>query len=622
MKNITFYTSFVLSSLPLITYADERPNFVWLMAEDVAPHFLGLYNEGKGASTPNLKRMASEGIVFENAYSNAPVSSAARSTLITGCYAPKFGISFHRKLELLSLPKNFRMFPSYLREAGYFTANSSKTDYNCKLDTSAWSMVTCKPGDWKKRKDKNQPFLFVRTNTASHESCLHFSSKCMTEKKTQHDINYVNLLPTHPDTQLFRYTYATFYDQINKVDQELGRLMDMLEVDGELDNTFIFYFGDNGGSLPGSKGYTRETGLKVPLVVYIPEKWRAKIPVSCGDRINGFVSFMDFGPTILHLAGIDVPKHMDGTPFMGEDISKDMMNARDEVFGYGDRFDELYAFNRTVRKGNFKYSRNFQPYHSKSLFAFYRYKQMAFEEWKQFYIDGKLNDIQSIFFESQGAEELYDLSTDPYETRNLASFPKYDKRLKEMRKVLHENMLKHHDLGLLPECVWLSECEGNPYEYGIISEKRLIRLKRVADLELKSFKDASTGIEKALNSEDPVERWWALTVCASFGKKAAKFKNLALKLLDDEVSYVRARTMVFLSQLGSSFSKDDILNTLRIAKYGSESLLVLNDVAYMLESKLMTPLQMTMSEVPHICKGVDWRVNYINNVFRIYNSKK
>ena len=163
-------------------------------------------------------------------------------------------------------------------------------------------------------------------------------------------------IPNHPNTKLFRYTYATFYDRIQDSDKELGELMNMLEADGELDNTFIFYFGDNGGSLPGSKGYTTETGLNVPLVIYVPKKWRNKLSLKIGTRTNGFVSFMDFGPTLLHLAGISVPKEMDGIPFLGEDISLQKLEARDEVYGYGDRFDELYAFNRTLRKGNFKYS--------------------------------------------------------------------------------------------------------------------------------------------------------------------------------------------------------------------------------------------------------------------------
>ena len=123
---------------PVFVYAQEtlgeRPNFVWFMAEDVSKHYLSLYNDGKyGADTPNVDKLAGEGIVFENAYCNAPVSSAARSTLITGCYAPRLGISFHRKLEQVPMPEELNMFPAYLRKAGYYTSNAAKTDYNCFL---------------------------------------------------------------------------------------------------------------------------------------------------------------------------------------------------------------------------------------------------------------------------------------------------------------------------------------------------------------------------------------------------------------------------------------------------------------------------------------------------------
>ena len=304
-----------LPSLVNVICAEERPNFVWFMAEDIAPQFMGLYNDGKGAQTPNLERLARDGVIFSNAYSNAPVSSAARSTLITGCYAPRLGVSWHRKLEQVPMPDGLQMFPSYLREAGYHTSNAAKTDYNCFMDENAWDQVKGKMGEWRSRPDKNQPFFFVRTNAASHESCLHFDEGTMNIKQTEHDPSKVNLLPFHPDTRTFRYTYATFYDKIRRVDDELGTLMDMLEEDGVLDNTFIFYFGDNGGSLPGSKGYTGETGLQVPLVVYIPKKWRDRIPLSVNSRTDGFVSFMDFGPTLLHLAGLEVPKKMDGTRF-------------------------------------------------------------------------------------------------------------------------------------------------------------------------------------------------------------------------------------------------------------------------------------------------------------------
>lgn len=605
----------IAALLPSLAAAQtERPNFVWLMAEDVAPQFVGLYNDGRGAQLPNVERLAREGIVFENAYSNAPVSSAARSTLITGCYAPRLGISFHRKLQEVPMPEAMNMFPAYLRRAGYYTANAAKTDYNCFLDKEAWDQVRGKMGEWRNRPDKRQPFFFVRTNAVCHESCLHFSQKHMEQTPTFHAPDEVNLLPQHPDTELFRYTYATFYDNIRKVDNELGRMIDMLKEDGELDNTFIFFFGDNGGSLPGSKGYTGETGLRVPLVVYVPKNWRDKLPVGINSRADGLVSFMDLGPTLLHLAGVEVPEGMDGTPFLGEDIPLEKINSRDEVYGYGDRYDELYAFNRTVRKGNFKYSRNFTPYHPKSLFAFYRYKQLAFRQWKEMFEAGELNALQSRFFEPQGAEELYDLSKDPNETENLALRPEYRDRLEKMRALLFGHMIDSNDLGLLPECVWLTEGHDAPAAYGSKSHNRLKAALAAANLQLEEFRSVEKRVCKALSSSDPVIRYWALTACANWGEKAEAAVPRVRKLLDGEENpYVQSRALVFLSKVGEeSCPVEAYKQLLAHARCGAESLAILNDMAYLKEQYPAWEWNLRESDIAVPCQASDWRMNYLN----------
>ena len=593
---------------------EARPNFVFMMTEDVAPHFVGLYNEGRGAQLPNVESLASEGIVFNNAYSNAPVSSAARSTLITGCYGPRLGISFHRKLQEVPMPEEQHMFPAYLRQAGYFTANAAKTDYNCFTDETAWDVIKGKLGEWRNRPDKKQPFLFVRTNAISHESCLHFTAKQKAERKTFHSPESANLLPMHPDTELFRYTYATFYDKIRKVDEELGKMVQMLREDGELDNTFIFYFGDNGGSLPGSKGYTSEVGLRVPMVAYIPKNFRDKFPVPINTRVDGFVSFMDLGPTLLHMAGVEVPEGMDGTPFMGEDISLEEMNARDEVYGYGDRFDELYAFNRTVRKGNFKYSRNFTPYHPKSLYALYRYKQMAFNQWKEMYEAGKLNDVQGRFFEPQGAEELYDLSKDPNETRNLAALPEYKKELKKLRTLLFNHMTEKNDLGLFPECIWLTEGYQGPVAYGVASHKRLDATLETANLQLVPFAKGKKQALKALNSTDPVQRYWALTACINWGKDASSLAdNVRTAMKNETAPFVRSRALVFLTQIGEvSNAVKDIKSILSDAKNGAESLNILNDMAYLKEQHPDWKWNMSEGDIKGDVFGLDWRMKYLN----------
>lgn len=605
----------LLSCCPsLLDAQSARPNIVWLMAEDVSSQFLGLYNGGRGAQLPNLERLFQEGVAFDNAYSNAPVSSAARSTLITGCYGPRLGVSFHRKLELVPLPDGLRMFPSYLRLAGYYTSNASKTDYNCFLDETAWDVVHGKMGEWRNRPDKNCPFFFVRTDATCHESCLQFSVQRMKGDTTFHSLSSVSLLPEHPDTELFRYTYATFYDRLLQVDGELGRMVEMLREDGELDDTFIFYFGDNGGSLPGSKGYTTERGLRVPLVVYIPKNWRNHIPLSVNTHVGGVVSFMDFGPTVLHLAGIEIPESMEGRPFLGEDLSLDSINARDEVYGYGDRFDELYAFNRTVRKGNFKYSRNFLPYHPKSLYAFYRYKQAAFREWRALYEKGKLNAVQRRFFEPQGAEELYDLSVDPGETVNLASSPDYRVELERMRKLLFAHLLEERDLGLFPECVWLDEGGSSPVAYGNASEKRLSKALETANLQLLSFSDGKEGAFQALFSSDPVIRYWALTACVSWGMEAVSLVPAVRKCLSGEnPAFVCSRAVVFLSVVGDTDNPvGEMKSALSLCRNGAESLSVLNDMAYLKERNASLVWDLKKEDIKCPCMGTDWRLSYLN----------
>ena len=596
----------------------ERPNIVWFLAEDVSPHYLALFNEGRGAATPNLERLAREGLIYTNAYSNAPVSSAARTTLITGCYAPRFAGSLHRKIQEMPMPEGLSMFPTYLRQNGYYTCNASKTDYNVVLDEEAWDQMKGDLTTWRNRPDKDQPFFYQRNNVVSHESCLHFGSKVLKDKATSNNPAHVYIHPKLPDTELMRYTYATFYDQIQKVDNELGQLIDKLREDGVLDNTFIFCFGDNGGSLPGTKGYTDDIGIHVPLVVYVPEKWRDRINVPTGSIRQELVSFMDFAPTVLNLAGIKVPKQMDGTPFLGKRTAR----RKECIFGYGDRFDELYAFNRVIRKGNSRYARNYQPYHSQSLYAFYRYKQLAFQEWKCLYKEHKLNAVQATFFNPMEAEELYDLEKDPMELNNLAKDPKYISVLTELRKELGVYLVKKADLGFFPETIILEEAMDNPDAYGNRNKKRIKAFKEVADLQLKSFDQVKNRLKQALNSNDDVEQWWGLTTCAAFGKEAAELKNKVQQLLASERSFIRARALVFLARTGERFADNDIYPILKNTKTVAESLLVLNDFTYLVEDGLLAPFKLDKTDIPESCGGIDWRITYLNTLYSSKNEKE
>lgn len=591
----------------------ERPNFVWFMAEDASKHFYRLYNtDGTGAITPNVEKLAQEGIVFNHAFCNAPVSSSARSSLFTGMYAPRAGMSWHRALEQVSLPEGAQMFPAYLKQAGYYTTNSAKTDYNCIMPEGTWDDAKAKVGDWKNRPGKDTPFFYVQTCTISHESSLHFPLTQVKKVKTKHKPKEVKLAPFHPDTELFRYTYATFYDRISDTDTELGKLIQSLEEEGELDDTFIFYFGDNGGALPGSKGYTGEQGLHVPLVIYVPKNWRDKINLPVGSRSNGFISFLDFGPTLLHLAGLDIPEHMDGKPFLGKDISAKDVEEKDTIYGYGDRFDELYAFNRTLRAGNLKYSRNFVPYQPKGFYAFYRYKMEAFKQWEALFKEEKLNDIQSAFFLPQAPEELYDISSDPYETNNLAYNPDYADKLIEMRGALRRHMLDVNDLGLIPESEWL-EGKNDPVTYGRENKDRISKYSTIADLQLFPFEYVENRLKRSLASSDPAEVFWALTTAIYFGSRSQNLHEEIIPLINHPSPMVKSRVMVLLTLLTKIDPSAQMKEILKEARSGAESLQILGDIAYMKEYIIGPVFKLTKEDIPFPAGSYEWRVDFIND---------
>ena len=569
----------VMPILSVDSVAAVKPNIIFFMAEDVSTYSLELYM-GYGAKTPVLNEMAGHGVIFENAYSCAPVSSAARSTIITGCYAPAFGLSSHRKLEPVSLPDEMWMFPHYLRSNGYFTSNANKTDYNCLLDKEAWDIIKGELSDWRKRNTKDQPFFHWFSINACHESCLHFPETDVDSVKTSYDPTKVNLLPYHPDTKLFRYTYARQFEKISYVDSVLGNMIEMLKVDKLLDDTFIFFIGDNGGCTPFSKGYTNEAGLHVPVIVYVPENWKEVVPYRKGSRAKGFIDFTDLAPTVLCLAGIRSPDYMTGKAFIGKTVRKREVEKRDEVYCYGDRFDELYAVNRTLRKGNIKYSRNFYPFQPKGLFCAYRYRQASFRQWRDMFYSGLLNDVQSGFFRPQGPEELYDLSIDPYETVNLVGNDEYSQVLSEMREKLGRKMIDEGDLALVTEAMWLNHVN----EISIFKEKiqpLLPTYYNVFDLQTRPFEIVEEKLIKALKSSDAIVRYWAVTACCSFGKEAYGLKDLIENLLDDPCSVVRSRCIVYCGITEVPLRKNVYCDILSSAENEAAMLMILNDMAYL-----------------------------------------
>ena len=576
------YSLVIICSIADLAYPAEsakRPNFVFVVSEDNSIHYLSLYGNKLGI-TPNIEQLADNGLTFNHAFSGAPVCSVARTTLATAMHAPRVGFQYHRKSALATLPSGVKPWSQVLRENGYYTSNNSKTDYNFKVDRKdAWDMSSNK-ATWRKRPNKAMPFFHMQSFAESHESRLHFPIKKM-ETPTKTSPDDVVLQPYFPDTPIMRYTKAQYYDQMRLIDNHVGRIIKQLKEDNLLEDTFVFYFGDHGGVMPRSKGYAYESGLHIPLVVRIPENFKHLIDHKRGTRTDGFVSFIDFGPTVLNLASIVPHKELDGQAFFGKDISATDLAKRDEVFGHADRFDEKFDMVRTYRKGKWKYIRNYQAYYADGLQNNYRYRQLAYDNWRNLYRADRLNPVQRQFFERRPVEQLFNLENDPHEINNLAADSDQAKRLTEMRRLLKNKIKSINDLSFYPENRMVTAALNDGVAFGQKHAKQLSRLSDLADTALRPFDEAQQTLVKALESKSALRRYWALKVCSNFGKKAKPLVLNAMPLLKDNNLMVRVRAAEFLGSINAIDPMPTLYSVVNNAETEQALMIAFNTIVYL-----------------------------------------
>ena len=557
----------------------KRPNFVFIVSEDNSIHYLRLYGNKLGI-TPNIERLADNGLTFNHAFSGAPVCSVARSTLATAMHAPRVGFQYHRKSALASLPPGVKPWSQVLRENGYYTTNNAKTDYNFNVNRKeVWDMSSNK-ATWRNRPNKAMPFFHMQSFADSHESRLHFPLKQM-ETPTKTSPDDVMLQPYFPDTPIMRYTKARYYDRIRVIDSQVGKIVNQLKEDGILEDTFVFYFGDHGGVMPRSKGYAYESGLHVPLVVRIPENFKKLIDHKRGTRTNGFVSFIDFGPTVLNLASISVHKELDGQAFFGKGVSAADLANRDEVFGHADRFDEKFDMVRTYRKGKWKYIRNYQSYYADGLQNNYRYRQLAYDNWRNLYRAERLNPVQRQFFERRSVEQLFNLEKDPHEVTNLAADPAQSKRLAEMRELLKNKMKSINDLSFYPENRMVTTALNDGVAFGREHSKQISRLSDLADTALRPFSEVKQALASSLQSKGALRRYWALKVCSNFGEKAKSLAIAAMPLLNDKNLMVRVRAAEFLGSIKAVDPMPTLYGVVNNAETEQALMIAFNTIVYL-----------------------------------------
>lgn len=532
------------------TYSDSRPNILWLSAEDISPH-LGCYGDPH-AITPNLDRLAEQGVRYTHAFTTAGVCAPCRSGIITGMYQTTLGT--HHMRCTAKLPDHIRPFTAYLRESGYYCSNNSKQDYQFKTPKDAWD-DSSRRASWKGRK-KDQPFFAVFNFTGCHESGI--ASKQKYESVTQaigdenrQDASKLNLPAYYPDTPIVREDWKRNYELITAMDRWAGELLNQLREDGLEENTIVFFWSDHGVGLPRAKRWLYESGTHIPLIVKVPSALRKDGQGAPGTVTDRLVSSIDFGPTVLNLAGVEIPQHVQGQAFLGENLPP----QREYVYGARDRMDERYDIIRMVRNKRFRYIRNYEP-----LKSYYQYintaeKGATMRELRRLHDAGELDHEAEFYFSAtKPVEELYDVAADPDEVHNLADDPQFASTLEEMRRAHLAWVRETKDLGLIPEPILLERQELFGSQYATLrqpgAEAISVQLAETAAL-------ASSGIEgidqliAAGESTDSAIRYWSATGIGNIGPPVAEqSESLIRRLLSDESSAVRTAACRALCRMG------------------------------------------------------------------------
>lgn len=525
--------------------AETRPNILWITCEDMSPN-MGCYGD-KDAITPNLDKLAANGIRYTHAFSTSGVCAPSRSCLITGVYPSSLGTHFMRCRG--ELPDFIRCYPEYLRKAGYYCTNNSKTDYNLNAPKGTWDESSAM-AHWRNRKP-GQPFFAIFNNTDTHESKIRSRGAefaRLTRRLTddqRRDSAKIKLPPYHADTPEARRDWANDYDLITAMDIESGDLLKQLEEDGVAEDTIVFFYSDHGVGLQRSKRWLYDSGMRVPLIVHFPKKFQHLAPLPPGSVTDRLVSFVDFAPTLLSLAGVSIPQHMMGVAFLGPKAGP----PREYVYGIRDRMDERQDIIRAVRDTRYKYIRNYRPDLPYDQHLNYAEQGPTLRSMRELLAAGKLSGPPLRFFQpAKPAEELYDTQADPHEIHNLAESGEHRSILERMRAAHLRWMDQTLDLGLIPESD-LRERTGRSTCYEIVrAANNPFPLARIRDAAVtaQGGDSAKSQMIELLKDKDPAVRYWALVGLGNLKTESDKVSSL----LKDSSGAVRVAAAAALGKHG------------------------------------------------------------------------
>ncbi|MBL9126056.1 MAG: sulfatase [Verrucomicrobiales bacterium] len=522
------------------TEGAARPNILWLTCEDTGPH-LGCYGD-PDATTPRLDAFAATGMRFRRAWSTAPVCAPARTAIISGMYPSATGSEHMRSW--VPMPSGTRMFPQILREQGYYCSNNSKEDYNLEGAAKVWDESSPR-AHWRNRRS-DQPFFAVFNFTESHESQIRKRPHAFV-----HDPSRVRIPPYMPDTPEAREGWAQYHDQVSVVDGRVGAVLDELKASGLEDDTIVFFFGDHGPGLPRNKRSACDSGLRVPLIVRFPERWRGLAPegYAPGGESGRLVSFVDLAPTLLSMVGVKPPEWMHGSAWCGRFAGA----APAYVHGLRGRMDERYDLVRSVTDGRYVYVRNYLPDRPHGQHVEYMFETPMAVAWKRLFDAGRLSPVHRAYWEPRAPEELYDLESDPYETVNLAASPEHRKVLLRLRDARREHAKSFGDVDLLPEAEMLRRAAGKA-PGDLTHEPRKLDVARLLDAAERAAGEdpnETARLRRMTGDREAGVRYWGAVGLRIRGTKAvAAGRGELRKLLQDESPSVRVAAAEALAAHG------------------------------------------------------------------------
>ncbi len=546
------YTIMSASIATAFSHAADTPNILWITSEDMSPT-LGCYGDAY-ATTPHLNQFATEGVLYTNAFATAPVCSPSRSCIINGLPATSQGTQQMRSA--FPIPEYMSGFPSILRKAGHYTSNNVKTDYNSanweSIIAASWN-ESSDTAHWRNRKG-DAPFFSIFNLMTSHQSRTmvwpyeQFLSDVQSKLDPDeiHDPAKAPIPPYYPDTPVIRKTQARYYDCVTAMDKEVGAILQQLEDDGLAETTIVFFYSDHGSGMPRHKRALLDSGTKVSLIIRFPEKHQHLAPSAPGTRIDRLVSFDDFGPTALSLAGASIPDYMEGKPFLGDAA----VPPRKYAYSHRDRVDEVHDLARSVRDKQYLYIRNYMPhlgYNQPSAWPdlgeirheIYAHAKTEYMTGPQKHFAGPTREI----------EELYNCQADPQNLKNLASSLAHRSVLERMRTRLQGRIRESRDLGFLPEALAWKLSEGTtPYE--LARNSSAYDQSRLVKAASQVGRGAETDFLANLIHDDPGVRYWGAVGFSAAKSLSPKVVDSLTEALDDAIPNVRIEAANALARHG------------------------------------------------------------------------